>query len=233
MWLSGLGWCWANQKNNMSSENAFMCWKSKKYPNHFNQTNFQPTQLTVPRGLQDGDFPIILWGIPQHRSDFVSCHIQKLQMSWFHVPTKWKCDAPYKTPGIHLSGSMYQGEKVIQGIGMRKNLQGTFFVLLFSPSHYVTMFLGVLDQHKFQHNQHLTINSWCRSSGRCQDTGAEIVPNQYPQDVTNAKRPTWIERRRRPKNGGVESRKDMGLDASKSMPSFHHEEVLFVCVCVF
>ena len=92
------------------------------------------------------------------------------------------------------------------------------------------MFLGVLDQHKFQHNQHLTINSWCHSSGRCQDTGAEIVPNQYPQDVTNAKRPTWIERRRRPENGG-------GLSREKTWAWMHQSRChLFAikkcCVCV-
>ena len=93
------------------------------------------------------------------------------------------------------------------------------------------MFLGVLDQHKFQHNQHLTINSWCHSSGRCQDTGAEIVPNQYPQDVTNAKRPTWIERRRRPENGGGWVEKRHGLGCIKVDAIFSPSRSA-VCVCV-
>lgn len=112
-----------------------MCWKSNKYPNHFNQTNFQPTQLTVPQGSRMG---ISLSSC----AEFPNCHIHKLQMSWFHVPKKWKCDAPYKTPGIHLSGSMYQGEKVIQGIWMIKISRAPFLYYCFHPATMSLCFLA-------------------------------------------------------------------------------------------
>lgn len=157
-------------------------------------------------------------------------------MSWFmsqqngsvmHFTKHLESTFPDQCTNSKKKQQKYKGEKVIQGIWMIKISRAPLCIFVFTQPlcHYVSWINISSNTNKIWQ---LTVGAAHQVAS--QDTGAEIVPNQYPQDVTNAKRPTWIERRRRPKNGGLSQEKTWAW-MHRSWCHLFAMKKCCVCVC--